>query len=48
MLPVYPVFILRLIIIIARPWGKRSEKVAGEVRARAETGRRKIPGRTLC
>jgi hypothetical protein len=29
---------VRLIIIIARAWGKRSEKVAGEAMARVETG----------
>jgi len=47
MLPAYPVFILRLIITIARPRGKRSEKVVGEEMARAETGLRKIQGRNL-
>ena len=39
-MPGCPVFILRLIIAIARPRGKRSEKVVGEEMARAETGGR--------
>jgi hypothetical protein len=46
-LMVHPLYMLRLIIIIARPWGKRSEKVAGEAIAKPETGGRRIQGRNL-
>jgi hypothetical protein len=47
MLPVSPLFMVRLIITITRPRGKRSEKVAGEAMAQDETGGRRFQGRNL-